>query len=91
MSKYLHKLAEALRSREKLLEDHSEHPAFESESGDELKAEYDNLIEEVQAFSKKLEAARAKGADFDEHYEREINDEHDKISVKIDAWSKKLP
>ena len=91
MSKYLHKLAEALRGREKLLEDHSAHPAFDTEEGADLKDEYQSLLEEVGAFSSKLEAARTKGSDYDEHFEREIGDEHEKIAVKIDAWAKKLP
>jgi len=91
MSEFLHKLAEGLRSREKLLEDHSEHPAFDSADGSALKKEYDALLDEVRAFSEKLEKAQDKGSDFDEHFEHEIGDEHNRISVKIDAWAKKLP
>ena len=81
----------AQRSREKLLEDHSEHPVFDSAEGASLKAEYDELVKEVQAFSRKIEKAQDKGGDFDEHFEREVGDEHNRISVKIDAWAKKLP
>ena len=91
MSKFMHNLAEALRGREKLLEDHSTHPVLETEAGKPLKAEYDELLSEIKAFSEKLEKAQEKGKDIDEHFEREIGDDHNRISVKIDAWAKKLP
>ena len=91
MSKFLHKLAEGLRSREKLLEDHSEHSAFEGDNGVTLRAEYEELLDEVRAFSARIEQAEADGREVDEHFEREIGDEHNRISVKIDAWASKLP
>jgi hypothetical protein len=90
MSEFMHKLAEALRVREQYLEDHSEHPVFESESGGGFKRSYDLLVSEIKAFSDLIEKFAATGEEFDEHFERKINDENEQLSVKIDAWSKTL-
>lgn len=91
MSGFLHKLAEGLRAREKMLEDHSEHPAFEAEGGDTFKAEYDALMDELTSFNKKVKDAHAKGGDYDEHFEKQIEGENQHLTVKIDTWAKNIP
>ncbi|MFC7049818.1 hypothetical protein [Emcibacter nanhaiensis] len=90
MSTFLHKLAEGLRAREKFLEDHSEHPVFDTEEGGKFKAEYEDLMAELKKFSGKVEKLAGEGKDYDEHFEREIEDEHKHLSVKIDAWAESL-
>ncbi len=90
MSKFMHKLVEALRTREQYLEDHSAHPVFESEEGSDFKREYDILVAELKAFSDLVGKFADTGKDFDEHFERKINGEHEQLSIKIDAWAKTL-
>lgn len=87
---FLSKLAEGLRSREKSLEDHNDHPTFEADHNDVLKSEFDTLRDEVKAFREKVEKAQNSGEDYDEHFEKKIEDEHQKLSIKIDAWGEKL-
>lgn len=88
MSKFMHKLAEALRAREQYLEDHSAHPVFESEKESNFKRDYDILVSELKTFSDLVTKFSGTGEDYDEHFERKINDEHKQLSVKIDAWVK---
>lgn len=90
MTRFLHKLAEALRAREQYLEDHSTHPAFEIGTEGNYKRDYDNLVTELKDFSSRISDLKAKGEDFDEHFEREISNEHQKLMVKIDTWAKNL-
>ncbi|WP_321393550.1 hypothetical protein [Emcibacter sp.] len=90
MSTFLHKLAEGLRAREKFLEDHSEHPVFDSEDGDTFKAEYEELVAQLKDFSGRVEKLADEGKDYDEHFQRDIEDEHQHLSIKIDAWAKNI-
>lgn len=90
MSKFMHKLVEGLRTREKFLEDHSAHPVFEAEEGQDLKSEYNQLVADLKAFSERVETLQKEGRDFDEHFEREVNAELEHLSVKIDSWSKNI-
>ena len=91
MSEFLHKLAEGLRSREKMMEDHAEHSVFDQPEGDKYQQEYNALMAEIKEFSDKIEKARKAKEDFDEHFEREIEENHQKLSVKVDTWQKTLP
>ena len=91
MSGFLHTLAEGLRTREKFLEDHSDHPVFDTDAGSDFKREYDALVAEVDAFATRVRDMHTSGDDYDEHFEKEISDVNQKISVKIDSWFKKLP
>ena len=86
----MHKLAEGLRTREQYLEDHSEHPVFETDRGHDIKSEYNDLVADLKAFSERVETLEKEGVDFDEHFERDINKELEHLSVKIDTWSKKI-
>ncbi|GHF12088.1 hypothetical protein GCM10017044_02480 [Kordiimonas sediminis] len=90
MTDFLHALAEGLRTKEKLLEDHNDHPAFDSPEGASFKQEYDDLLQQVKELNDRIDAARREGKDYDEHFERTINDDTQKISVAIDSWSKKI-
>ncbi len=90
MSTFMHKLAEGLRTREQYLEDHSEHPVFETDTGQDIKSEYNDLVADLKAFSDRVAALEKEGVDFDEHFERDINKELEHLSVKIDTWSKKI-
>ena len=90
MSKFMHKLVEALRTREQYLEDHSAHPVFESAVGNDFKREYDVLVSELKTFFDLIEKFAETGEDYDEHFERKINDQHKQLSIKIDAWAKTL-
>lgn len=91
MSAFLHKVAEGLRTREKFLEDHDNHPAFNEEMGTTLRQEYQALLAEVYAFNERVKSLHNAKDDFDEHFEKEIEDANDHIAVKIDTWFKKLP
>jgi len=88
MSEFLHKLAEGLRTREKLLEDHAATSVFDKPEGDKFKQEYESLLAEIKDFHQRVEKAQAAAKDFDEHFEREIEDDHQRLSVKIDSWQK---
>lgn len=90
MSKFMHKLVEALRTREQYLEDHSTHPLFEREEGRAVKRDYDVLVSELKAFSDLVGKFAGTGEDYDEHFERKISDEHKHLSIKIDAWARNL-
>ena len=90
MSQFIHRLAEGLRTREQFLEDHSEHPVFEADGGQDIKSEYNALVSDLKAFSERVSVLEKKGEGFDEHFEREISDELEHLSVKIDTWSKKV-
>lgn len=92
MSEFLHRLAEGLRTREKLLEDHSEHSAFDNpHEGGALKIEYQSLLDEIRGFRTKIEKAQKAKKDFDEHFEREIDNDNRKLLVKLDAWKRTFP
>jgi len=91
MGQFMHKLAEALRTREKYMEDHSDHPVFETDEGNDFKAEYDDLVSELKDLNGRIDKLIAEGKDYDEHFEREIKDEHQKLTVKIDSWAKNIP
>jgi len=92
MTEFLHKLAEGLRSREQMMEDHSDHTAFDHpEDGDALKREYQSLMSEIRGFREKIEKAQKAKEDFDEHFEREINEDNMKLHVKLEAWKKSFP
>ncbi|VAW01989.1 hypothetical protein MNBD_ALPHA01-1821 [hydrothermal vent metagenome] len=90
MTSFMHKLAEGLRTREQYLEEHSEHPIFETEEGDIFKEQYDDLVTELKEFSNRVGDLAAAGEDFDERFEREISDSNEHLSIKIDAWAKNL-
>jgi len=87
MTTFMHKLAEGLRTREQYLEEHSDHPIFETEEGDLFKRDYDKLIAEIKEFSTRVDQLVAEGKDFDEHFEREISDENQNLFLKIDQWA----
>ena len=91
MSEFLHKLAEGLRTREKLMEDHSANPVFDQPQGKPFKVEFNKLKAELDEFRARVEKIEAEQVDFDEHFEREISDAHQKLSIKIDTWQKSLP
>jgi len=91
MSEFMHKLAEGLRSREKMLEDHSVHPVFDQPEGEKFKIEFNKLKSELDDFKAKIEKIEAEHVDFDEHFEREIGDANQQLFVKIDTWQKSLP
>jgi len=88
MSEFLHKLAEGLRTREKMLEDHTAISAFDTPDTDKFKQEHTKLVEELKSFREKIDAAEASGKDFDEHFEKEIGDANRNLFVKIDSWQK---
>jgi len=88
MSEFLHKLAEGLRSREKMMEDHTAVSAFDAPEAGEFKVQHAELVDELKSFRKKVDKAQASGADFDEHFERKIGDEKENLFVKIDTWQK---
>ncbi len=90
MTSFLHKLAEGLRAREQYLEDHTDHPVFEADRGEDFKDAYDDLLAEVKEFSRRVRDLAEAGEDYDEHFERKISDEHHKLSVKIDSWVKSI-
>ncbi len=90
MTSFIHKLAEGLRTREQYLEEHSEHPIFETEEGDLFKEQYDDLVTELREFSTRIGDLAKSGEDFDEHFERKISNENEHLSIKIDAWAKSL-
>jgi hypothetical protein len=90
MSEFLHKLAEGLRSREKMLEDHAENSAFDLPGGNRFKQEYDALLAEIKDFRTQIEKAKSSEKDYDEHFEREINENDQRLSVKIDSWRKSI-
>ncbi len=91
MSTFLHKVAEGLRAREKFLEDHDNHPAFDQEQGQSFREEYETLLADIRAFDERIKTLHTAKQDFDEHFEKEIKDTNEKISVKIDTWFRKLP
>lgn len=91
MSEFLHKMAEGLRTREKFLEDHDEHPVFNLDDGKHFRQEYEALLADVRAFGDRIKTLRSAKQDFDEHFEKEIKDANEKIFVEIDTWHKKLP
>ena len=87
MSEFLHKLAEGLRTREKMMEDHAASSVFDHpQEGGRFKQEYDALMSELQDFRERIEKAKIAKKDFDEHFEREIDENNQKLSVKIDSW-----
>jgi len=88
MSEFMHKLAEGLRSREKMLEDHATASAFDAPEKSEFKQQHAELVEELKGFREKVDKAQASGEDFDEHFERKIGDEKENLFVKIDHWQK---
>ncbi len=88
MSKFLHKLAEGLRTREQMLEDHAKTNVFDQPEGDRFKQEYNALMSEIKEFQDRVEKAKNAKKDFDEHFEREIQDADQKLMVKIDTWQK---
>jgi len=90
MTRFMHKLAEGLRTREQYLEEHSDHPIFETDEGSVHKREYDDLVSELKDFSARVEKLTATGKNYDEHFEHEINHELESLSVKIDAWKKDI-
>ena len=90
MSEFLHKLAEGLRTREKLLEDHSECSAFDLPEGDRFKSEYNALLSEIKDFRERVDKARAAKKDFNEHFERQIEEDSQKLHVRVDTWQKNL-
>ncbi len=90
MTSFMHKLAEGLRTREQYLEEHSEHPIFEVEDGNNFKEQYDALVKELKEFSSRIDDLAAAGEDFDEHFKRKIKDENEQLSIRIDAWAKNL-
>ena len=90
MTLFLHKLAEALRSREQYLEDHSTHPAFEVDTKGDYRQDYDDLVAELKDFSSRIDDFKAAGENYDEHFEREISNEHQQLMVKVDSWAKKI-
>jgi len=90
MTEFMHKLAEGLRAREQYLEDHSEHPVFQTEEGDIYKKRYDKLVAEWKEFTGRIDKLAAAGEDYDEHFEQNIQDEQRKLSLKIDAWAKTI-
>jgi len=90
MSDFLHKLAEGLRSREKYLEDHDDHPAFNEADGLLFRKEYNALLTELRAFNKKIESLYDAKDDFDDYFEDQIEKAGEKLSAKIDTWFKKL-
>lgn len=90
MTRFMHKLAEGLRTREQYLEEHSEHPIFETEVGSRFKTEYNDLVEELKSLCDRIEALAASREGFDENFEREISDEHQRLSVKVDTWAKNI-
>jgi uncharacterized protein YwgA len=86
MSEFLHKLAEGLRTREKLLEDHAATSVFDKPEGDKFKQEFDALMEEIKDFQERVEKAKSSQKDFEEHFEQQINDDCQQLAVKIDTW-----
>ena len=90
MSEFLHHLAEGLRTREKLLEEHSTSTLFDQPEGTKFKQEYDALMDEIKGFHERIEKAKAAKKDFDEHFERKIEEDNQKLHVRIDTWQKNL-
>lgn len=90
MTQFMHKLAEGLRTREQFLEDHSDHPVFKSDNGQDFENDYNALVADLKAFSERVESLKKEGVDFDEHFERQVSDELEQLSVKIDTWSKNI-
>jgi len=88
MSEFLHKLAEGLRAREKMMEDHSIVSAFDAPNVAEFKDQHAKLVEELKSFREKIDRAQASGKDFDEHFEKEIGDANENLSVRIDSWQR---
>lgn len=88
MSDFLHNLAEGLRTREKLLEEHSTSTLFDKPEGGAFKQEYDALMEEIKRFRERIEKAKAAKKDFDEHFERKIDEDNRQLAIKIDTWQK---
>jgi len=88
MSEFLHKLAEGLRTREKMMEDHAVVSAFDAPEAGEFKKQHAELVDELKSFREKVDKVQASGEDFDEHFEREIGDEKENLFVKIDTWQK---
>ena len=88
MSEFLHKLAEGLRTKEKMMEDHAAVSAFDAPEASKFKLEHDKLVDELKSFREKVDKALESGKDFDEHFERKIGDEHENLFVKIDTWQK---
>lgn len=86
MSEFLHKLAEGLRSREKMMEDHSIVSAFDAPDAEKFKLEHAKLVDELKSFREKIDRAQASGKDFDEHFEREIGNANENLFVRIDSW-----
>ncbi|WP_374763891.1 hypothetical protein [Yunchengibacter salinarum] len=86
MSDFLHRLAQELRGREQHLEDHNTHPAFEPDRQENLRQQYENLLQELQQLSSRIEAALKEGGQVDEHFEKEIAERGHSLKVEVDAF-----
>lgn len=90
MSDFLHRLAGDLRAREKFLEDHNDHPVFDSTEGNTLRADYEDLLDRVKALAGRVETARSKGEPYDESLRETLHDAERTLTVEIEAWSSGL-
>lgn len=88
MGSFLHNLMEGLRGREQFLEDKAEKLSAEAKGDDAYMAEYVALQQDLDAFKKRVTDLQDKGEDFDEHFERKIEDDHRQLEVKINTWAK---
>lgn len=88
MGKFLHNLMEGLRGREQFLEDKVSKMPEQAKDDDAYMAEYVALQQDLDAFKKRVADLQEEDADYDEHFERKINDDHRELEVKIDTWAK---
>jgi len=88
MATFLHNLMEGLRGREKFLEQTMSDIIAQKKSKEPYERQYKTLQKEIDEFRKKIADLQETATDYDEHFERSINDANKQLEVKIDAWAK---
>ncbi len=88
MGNFLHNLMEGLRGREQFLENRVNDLPSNAKDNDAYMKEYKALQSDLDDFKKRVAELQDKGEDYDEHFERKIEDDHRQLEVKIDTWAR---
>ena len=86
MGDFFHRLAQEWRAREQYLEDHNEHPLFDTPKGCDFRIEYDDLMVRLNEFVRKVEDAAGSKEPFDLTFKETIEDENRTFAVELEAW-----
>lgn len=88
MGTFLHRLMEGLRGREQFMEGKDASMPTAIRESDTYMKEYKALQSDLEAFREKVAGLQEKGGDYDEHFERKIEDDHRALEVRIDTWAR---